>query len=1470
MDNKFLIIHSADFQVKVRNSNMEASIYENTLLNIENKIRAEYHKTGLPIIYVFVGDWFEYATTNDAERQIVYEHICRLANKDYIAEIVTIVGNHDLFKSKKENIVQENRNSVDAFLQSIKALSYENLEKISYFNEFGVYQSKASNKLFWVAQVLEGRNNHREWHKEDPFGRERKAISTIIEDRIQNGNKPDNELIEKITYDGDIELSESQFTYRYTNTKPEIYSANDLCFVTLFHDMIRDYVIDDKLPLKPEIINSLKAINQFNTPYVFAGDIHKIWSKEVLISESLNDTIYFCYPGSSVQRNAGEGSYMNYPKTFVEAETKVLRQYIYDSDNALIEELSRIKLPNEVTYNTINIVKTVDTNWQLFLDSIPNEVFKIGNTYTNVIVNLNGSFIRHEKDIRDYIIKKFDLNINRLSIVINFDKVIKTTIDDNLLESLGVDISSFTDIVKSETSLDTTGLDISPNDLTSDIQERIQKEFNSILLDESKLHKLFELILAEHKKDFKTISGSEEQSSIISNRLLSIFKEQLEFCLSNNQSYDVHLKDIATTNFMRLGNNLIELNNDGLTRILGANGIGKTTLYHMLYWLIEGKLFADMKNNQKQKNLLHIFNDQLPGNDTVHVVLNADVNSSKIKIERYANRYWKSKTTLDNKKSKNWKKFVDNVTYDVKCTIFKSDDDIKVLTGEEAESFIKQVFGNIPNTILILNHTKIRNILNMKSDELKEMVLEYIGVDYLNKLEDNIPLVKQQLILDKPKKSKIDIIEERNRLDIHKKDLILELETDKKELDNIGNIIIESKNEKELIDKELIDNNVKQQYNNHFETINTKTNELSTIKEQIVVIDSELQGVDTETQFNEEAPKEPTVIIDQQKKLLDISNSNIVDHLSKQDILRQSIKSSIEQFEESIKLKKVTFESKLESIIETISTACTNQLKVLQNEIELKTTNRTEEYTQAIKTKSNEFNQVMELFNGYLTKYNDGLTEYKSIKNKIDNGTCGECKRVLENITPEDVSMWKVQLLQIEESNKLLLTNKTSTSEQATKIREEIDTIKQSLAQVNYVIGNEYKERIDSITILMNEIGRKQLLVINHEVIDFVSPDVVTEYNQLLPIITQLNSIIEQFVYITLSESTYNKLPLSIVNLSGIKLIDEYKQSVSAYEELESNIQLEKTNQTTINAHIIKFSNDYLEALKVYNTKRDTFLDNQQKYIDKLKRKDLLVESSNKLTLDIDTLNLKNNTLELALEEYNNRLAYRTELMAKLDELSSNQDILISVYNNKVSQSNNLANDIRNINTEYENYLKYEADSLIFKYYDKLIKKDFKEIVFRYYRNYLNATLQLILDGLNFRMLWDEDSDLYMIEIDKGNETYRPVQLVSGMQTCFLGLSLIYAIHMLNVKNRINAIFIDEISGVLNDGKSLSEEARKQAENYQKHLVLLLSKFVGKSLYIVDHVIDDMNEQTLLEVRKQDLYDTEGKLIGNFSQFHKL
>src|SRR5690606_22486471 len=69
----------------------------------------------------------------------------------------------------------------------------------------------------------------------------------------------------------------------------------------------------------------------------------------------------------------------------------------------------------------------------------------------------------------------------------------------------------------------------------------------------------------------------------------------------------------------------------------------------------------------------------------------------------------------------------------------------------------------------------------------------------------------------------------------------------------------------------------------------------------------------------------------------------------------------------------------------------------------------------------------------------------------------------------------------------------------------------------------------------------------------------------------------------------------------------------------------------------------------------------------------------------------------------------------------------------------------------------YRKKNFIYKTFEKLIKKDFKTAIFNFYRQFLNTKLNILLEGLDFRLYWNNDSQLYLIKFTKNelgeNET---------------------------------------------------------------------------------------------------------------------
>ena len=209
-------------------------------------------------------------------------------------------------------------------------------------------------------------------------------------------------------------------------------------------------------------------------------------------------------------------------------------------------------------------------------------------------------------------------------------------------------------------------------------------------------------------------------------------------------------------------------------------------------------------------------------------------------------------------------------------------------------------------------------------------------------------------------------------------------------------------------------------------------------------------------------------------------------------------------------------------------------------------------------------------------------------------------------------------------------------------------------------------------------------------------------------------------------------------------------------------------------------------------------------------------------------------------------------IISSIESAIQNQETTIEGINEKDTEFavklNTLATNRKQNEEMIDKALLWERNDTIFKVYSKIIKTSFRDIVFEYYRGYLNNTLDILLSDVNFKLFWDSDSQLSMISTNSTQVTYIPVNQASGMETIFSGLALIYTISILNIKHTTSHIFIDELSGQLSTGKNLSGDVK----NYQELFVNILSKFNERTIFIVDHNVDDINENVVYEVTKGD------------------
>lgn len=1239
---KLKIVHTADIQVQVRERNLRQS-YEKCLREIENKIST----TGANI-YVIAGDLFEYALSNDAEKSVMYEHLSTVLSMDCVKEVVIMVGNHDIEKEKKRVEVLGSENPINTFYHLIRALDKRYSSKLNYLKESGVHVSLACPELAWI-----------------PFS---------LEDNMSIRGQ-------------ELELSA------------------DVRYISLFHDILKEYAIETKLPVTKSRLDSLVPIAEFPTEFILAGDIHVNWECNQFDKK-------FYYPGSPIQRNYGEGTYFKIGKQYmtIPAAEKSVHMYEFDTDTKDFERKKDLVLSDYVSYHTLEVLP--DATYDNVVENVramfsANEV-RFGKLQTFFKLKLSTLFVEHEMELHKLISTLASGHDSNINIEINYDKFINTDTTTNVSKILN------------EVAGEEPAQQVSDG---GEVSVELQEEASNLVLDNSKLRKLFLYVLDQRMQNvIKENPGQDEFIKNVYKEIVSIFDSEITDCVGETKKTSIELLSIECNAFQILGANRIHLDVPGITRITGTNGIGKTTLFSMLRWVIRGMLYEGMPKNTVKKNTLLVFNNKRPDVDDITVKLQLRINKRvEVAITRYASRTWKRNVTDEQKSSLNWTEYVDKVTSDVRLTVF-SEKGEREFTGDEAQRYIDRWFAQTPETIMFLNHSKIQSILNTAPKELNQIVLDFIGVDYLQALEDRLSDVKENMTVTRPKRNRDAILEAIRQTKEQIAKTIQEIEN----CDKIDQELVQQMTDagSKIVDAQ----NRLQTLGNIPEQITTTEQKLN---ETISAIDSFEKWEEKEiSEWTETEPEKPNMeTFDEEAR---VQNERL-------DVESNKLSEMEESLTNNIRYVKNQYLSKLERIAQLRED---NKIKI------------------AAKTENN----------------NSLTAECEELETTIANGICPTCKRPYDNVT------------HIEENRKTL--------EEKRKLIEENDS---NISKMKLVISQ--------------------------------CDDVETKLNARIEKLTATG--IEELVETEVSESLKKDLQALAANFA------DCSQQKKICEEIQNKLLGIVEARTDANKN-------YTEAIEQYISRKDKFF-KEQTYIAGYNKtvmqhnEELIVLESDRKRYSEELEILKNEKLPEYKSVRDEQLAWSAKVEELRTERSTNTNNKHTYELSKLQQEN----DIENLNTEMEAYLRYYVNSTIYSVYERLIKQDFKNIVFEYYRNYLNNNLNNLLEEQNFKLFWNNNNELYMIDMRNGKCSYTPVQLTSGMEISFLGLSLIYTMSCLNIKNHVSHIFLDEIGGSLNNGKNLNYDAK----NYQELFVNILSKFTNISMFIIDHTIQNMYETVTLEVQ---------------------
>ena len=1122
--------------------------------------------------------------------------------------------------------------------------------------------------------------------------------------------------------------------------------------VTLYHDPINVAInFDNKLIKGVGEIEELSKL--FITNTVLAGDIHMPQIHEYKLENGNIGKFIYC--SSPIQRNFGEGDYYEDGFLYQKGVNNHKLNYVElnKSGQCILQQYIDMK-----QYNSFNTFKlSINAN----LENLNWKVINCGTNLTTIRLSFPSAsekYLNVEQDIINNI-KEENKNI-----VLKF---VQSVYGKNVIDDLNENQSSLNDI----------------NELLNiDKIINISKEYIEDIVNKT-----------------KTISIDDKTKCI--EYIQDLFINELQNYNQKIVSNKINLISCSASNFMSFGQNVnVDLNHEGITKLTGGNGVGKTTLYNFISFMLTSLISINQNKNHKTNNLLLVFNDYQYELDEVTGCLNFVCNNEMIKIRRKVTRTWKRNTTLQNKKSKQWRDFISNVSEELEVQTLNN-----VLNNDVAQDYLDSIFKGIDNLhkIVFVNDATLQKMIKTDSATLCEEILHNIGFNFFDLMMQRYDSLREEKMQNLTK-SKVSV-------EVMQQEII--------------------ENESKIIETNKIDLHLKNQLKNENDSLTKLHNQKSELIEQKYKT------------TNEEIIK----LKNDYDSKLNIHNNDI-----------NNLNDSINKLKSKIKIQRTidVVKNDLKNENENLSNLKQNELNH-KNEIKIHSMNFDNNKT-SIENRKNVIKQKLQ--NEILSLKNDNqnnIIENNKLKSDITS-LLNDFKAFISN----EKSNLNQQLNDLKMIKNTYSYEQLSIVEKINNISSTIETIKKS------------PETCDKChSKLSDELLNKRV-----ETVKKLHEDLESENSKLSSIIEKIKSIDEQIIILqnkikNIDSNIFDEIPIIITKYNLIKTeIETIKNKIT---NIDNEINIIDNKIIVINQNLEKQINED-EEIKTLESKNQiipTTISTIQKSIDdntilmlqatndikKLEFEIIDIENNDKILLqfenDLKIKEIEGKNFPLILESIKLKeieVQKNIEIQIKIDDIDiklTNQKLSIENISNEINVNtiniNNFKKIIEDLKIDINNTIEYRIVESSFKQYKTLIgKKGLLLYIFSLIKPILNSKLNDLLIDMDFRLQFDEDNNLQMLDLSKPNNPVRSMFAISGMQTVFCGLSLLYINKNNNLQFMMKDLYIDEISGKLNDGKNLNYKSL----NYQIQLKRLLRKFENMKIMIIDHVIDNMEEDRNLQV----------------------
>lgn len=917
----------------------------------------------------------------------------------------------------------------------------------------------------------------------------------------------------------------------------------------------------------------------------------------------------------------------------------------------------------------------------------------------------------------------------------------------------------------------------------------------------------------------KTSTIDKDKKEWAKEYMFNLFQEQMSTIDLTSDSVDIRLLDADITNFMSFGEDVhLDFANTPITVIAGTNGIGKTTIHHFIKWMLIDTISDQLDVRQKKANYLLYFNkgSEL---DEVYGRLRLSVNGQVVNLTKTLTRGWKKgqKDIFANN-------IPDRLSGTPQMRLSIESEDLTSSKTEEVEDWLdKLITFKELSRLMFVNPLSIDRLIMTKPEDLSQEFLTTIGLDFTNNLlavydkmkdERLAPLVKPSMTVEETvsailvqEQDEEKLLQSQNDLSSQLRLMKVDIDEQKADIDTkrmtLHQVPAETEVSAKILDIETV------------QLVNADRAITSAINSHKAIVDT-IEALDMSA-TNTELDKAQSALVD-----LATKDAECLGEISLATQEQETIKAKVIGRQSEIKSNHATecakfleAKDKLSTDIATHTSTCNTIKQEWQDLISEAISKKWSDKDTFTKLSSSEGLKITEIVRARDSKQstiNGNLAKIKQLTDEIEldesSQSCQSCGQLLK---PEAIAKIEESIKAKRETIQQLTDDNSFISDDIAKLDIEQDSHEKAQKAADSSASSAGEDILE-ITKL------KQWLV-----------PIANEWFDATALIDKMSVAAAELEQATQKSAKIDEvLKLKQEQLTElVKSDDAIKQLAAKHAESVASIARLGTVQESIQTKINETSDRLLELKDIFAKVANLTIEEQEasKAITETKHAKIAIEAElQRLLTQIELCKL--NTVTLA------EIATMSQ---KYEELKSTEEQLLTNLSDCKVKLTRASDKKEQLVKQIDEIKLYKATDNSLKLYKKLLgKQGLPQYVFAHLVPLINKKLNESLEGVNFRLLFDQETlELRFFDLQK--QVSSPVTFISGMERTVVGLALVHILRLLNRSKRFNVLMIDEISGTLNSGKTLTYESK----DYQKLVKTFIEKLSQDvNIWIVDHVLE--------------------------------